>query len=99
MFKYLFNGKLFQANTIEELNKMLSEAGYKGDVIEEFNAILKDESLPNPEDVYNDEFFEQPVDDDAINQPVDDESIQQQPDEIDLITDQLEEQDSSDKDA
>lgn len=99
MFKYLFNGKLYEANTIEELDKMLSDAGYKGNIIEEFNVVLKDESLPNPEDVYNDESLEQSVDDDTINQPVDDESIQQQPDEIDLINDQLEEQDTSNKDA
>jgi hypothetical protein len=39
MFKYLFNGVLFEANTLEDLQTNLVKAGYKGDVIAEFEAI------------------------------------------------------------
>jgi polyribonucleotide nucleotidyltransferase len=39
MFKYLFNGVLFQADSIEELQKALVKAGYVGDVAAEFEAV------------------------------------------------------------
>jgi hypothetical protein len=37
MFKYVFKGFVFEANTVEELQKILVKAGFTGNVIEEFN--------------------------------------------------------------
>lgn len=42
MFKYLFNGVIYSADTIENLQSILTKAGYKGDVIAEFEAINKE---------------------------------------------------------
>ena len=85
MFKYLFNGTLYEADTIEQLNTLLVAAGYDGNVIEEFNAVLKDE-----------EKITDMFDDEALNQI--DESLNQV-DEIDLIQDQLEKKEANSKDA
>jgi hypothetical protein len=42
MFKYLFNGVIYSADTIETLQSLLTKAGYKGNVIAEFEAINKE---------------------------------------------------------
>lgn len=36
MFKYVFEGVIFEAETLEKLQQMLVAAGFKGNVIEEF---------------------------------------------------------------
>jgi hypothetical protein len=36
MFKYLFEGTMYQADTLEVLQSLLVAAGYKGNVIEEY---------------------------------------------------------------
>jgi hypothetical protein len=87
MFKYLFNGTLYEADTIEALNTLLVAAGYDGNVIEEFNAVLKDEE--KPEDIFDDEQPEDIFDDEALKQV----------NEIDLINDQLETEEANKKDA
>ena len=63
MFKYLFNGTMYEADTLEELNTMLIAAGYQGNVIDEFEAMLSEEPEVNYE--------EEPLVDDEIDQMID----------------------------
>jgi len=44
MFKYAFKGIVFEANTLEELQRILVAAGFTGNVIEEFNKTVDKDS-------------------------------------------------------
>lgn len=44
MFKYVFEGVIFEADTLEKLQQMLVAAGFKGNVIEEFNKVVDENS-------------------------------------------------------
>jgi len=39
MFKYLFKGNLYQADTLKKLQRLLVAAGYKGNVSKEFQKL------------------------------------------------------------
>lgn len=39
MFKYLFNGTMYQAKTLKALQNLLVAAGYKGNVAKEFQKL------------------------------------------------------------
>jgi regulator of replication initiation timing len=52
MFKYLFNGVLYTAETLEELQELLEAAGFEGNIVDIYNAI---ETLQEEEDSFIEE--------------------------------------------
>ena len=46
MFKYVFEGVIFEADTLEKLQEMLVAVGFKGNVIEEFQKAADQQEYP-----------------------------------------------------
>ena len=76
MFKYVFKGIVFEANTLEKLQTILVAAGFTGNVIEEFNKTVdkdSDEEQRILETIYQDQQEELDILEDIqeMNQEVD----------------------------
>jgi len=59
MFKYLFNGVLFQADNLKDLQTTLVKAGYIGDIAAEYEAVNKhNQAMSEAQTIFSQELEE-----------------------------------------